>query len=157
MALENLLALVQSGDLTATGTLNGSIPVAIENGKVAVRNGILESSPGGGSIRYRPTAVGPSLADANEGMKLFLQIVEDFQYDKVMVTLDEDELGEVAFGFKIQGRNQAVYKGFPVELNVSMDGPLRKILSQGLKTYKHPERILSDAPLRRRAMSNSKT
>ena len=144
VALENFLALAQSGDLTATGTLHGSIPVAIENGKVAVRNGILESSPGGGSIRYRPTAVGPSLADANEGMKLFLQIVEDFQYDKVMVTLDEDELGEVAFGFKIQGRNQAVYKGFPVELNVSMDGPLRKILSQGLKTYKHPERILSE-------------
>jgi hypothetical protein len=58
--------------------------------------------------------------------------------------LDEDALGDVAFGFKIEGRNQAVYKGIPVELNVSMDGPLRKILGQGLKTYKLPERLLSD-------------
>ena len=144
VALENLLALAKSGDLTATGTMNGIIPVTIKDGDVAIRNGVLETAPGGGTIRYRPTAVGPSLANANEGMKLFLKIVEDFQYDKVKVMLDEDELGEVAFGFKIEGRNQAVYKGIPVELNVSMDGPLRKILGQGLKTYKLPERLLSD-------------
>ncbi len=142
--LESLLALAQSGDLAATGTLNGSIPVTIKEGEVAIRNGVLESAAGGGSIRYRPKAVGPSLADANEGMKLFLQIVDDFQYNKVKVTFDEDEQDEVAFRFKIEGRNQAVYKGIPVELNVSMDGPLRKILSQGLKTYKLPARILSE-------------
>jgi len=144
VALENLLALAKSGDLAATGTLNGSIPVTIKDGDVAIRNGVLETAPGGGTIRYQPTAIGPSLANANEGMKLFLKIVEDFQYDKVKVMLDEDELGDVAFGFKIEGRNQAVYKGIPVELNVSMDGPLRKILGQGLKTYKLPERLLSD-------------
>ncbi|MDD9907673.1 MAG: YdbH domain-containing protein [Rhodospirillaceae bacterium] len=141
--LDNLLALAKSGDLTATGTLNGSIPVAIDSGEVAIRDGVLESAPGGGSIRYRPTAVGPSLSKANEGMELFLQIVDDFQYDKVKVTLNEDIDNEVEFRFKIEGRNKEVYKGIPVELNIAMDGPLRKILTQGLKTYQLPERILT--------------
>ncbi|MDD9926157.1 MAG: YdbH domain-containing protein, partial [Rhodospirillaceae bacterium] len=95
------------------------------------------------SIRYRPTAVGPSLSKANEGMELFLQIVDDFQYDKVKVTLNEDIDNEVEFRFKIEGRNKEVYKGIPVELNIAMDGPLRKILTQGLKTYQLPERILT--------------
>lgn len=145
VGLENLLALAQSGDLSATGTLNGQIPITIEKGEVAIRDGVLESAPGGGTIRYKPTAVGPSLSGANEGMKLFLQVVEDFQYDKVRVTLGEDAEGEVSFAFKIEGRNESVYKGIPVELNISMDGPLRKILTQGLKVYSLPERILSGA------------
>ena len=138
-----MLALARSSDLTATGTLNGSIPVAIDSGEVAIRDGVLESAPGGDSIRYRPTAVGPSLSEANERMELFLQIVDDFQYDKVKVTLNEDIDNEVEFRFKIEGHNKEVYKGIPVELNIAMDGPLRKILTQGLKTYQLPERILT--------------
>jgi len=59
------------------------------------------------------------------------------------VTLNEDIDNEVEFRFKIEGRNKEVYEGIPVELNIAMDGPLRKILTQGLKTYQLPERILT--------------
>jgi hypothetical protein len=143
-ALEDLLQLVQPKDLTATGTLNGRIPIVIENGAVAIREGVLESAPGGGHIRYRPDKeIRSSIGGANEGMALLLQIVDDFEYETARVALDEDAFGDVAFRFQIKGRNLSVYKGIPVHLNVSMDGPLRKILNQGLKSYTLPERILS--------------
>lgn len=143
-SLEDMLALLQQKDLEATGALNGRIPIVIEGGEVAVRNGILETAEGGGKIQYQPAEeVRSSLAGSNEGMALLLDIVDDFEYDTVQVTLNEDAFGDVAFKFQIRGRNQAVHNGIPVHLNVSMDGPLRKILNQGLKSYSLPERLLS--------------
>lgn len=140
--LDSLLAATKVGDLTATGTLNGQIPVVFEDGRVFVRNGVLESAAGGGLIQYRPEGVGPALSDANEGTALFLDIVRNFQYDSVRVTIDEQASGDIPFEFKIKGKNPAVYKGIPVELNLSMSGPLRAILQQGLKTYTLPNRLL---------------
>ena len=140
--LDSLLAATKVGDLEATGTLNGQIPVVFEDGRIFLRNGILESAPGGGYIRYQPEEVGPALSDANEGTALFLDIVRDFQYDSVRVTIDEKASGDIPFEFKIKGRNPTVYKGIPVELNLSLSGPLRAILQQGLKTYTLPDRLL---------------
>lgn len=141
--LESLFALAEIGGLEATGTLNGTLPLVIVNGVVALRHGVLESAPGGGAIRYRPQSIGPALADANEGMKLFLQLVHDFTYDSVRVTLDEDPSGGVSSRFEIRGSNATVYDGIPVELNISMSGPLRDILHQSIKTYTLPERLLT--------------
>jgi len=140
--LDSLLAATKVGELTATGILNGQIPVKFENGGIFLRNGVLESAPGGGTIQYQPEAVGPALSEANEGTALFLDIVRDFQYDSVRVTIDETDSGDIPFEFKIKGKNPTVYKGIPVELNLSMSGPLRSILQQGLKTYTLPDRLL---------------
>lgn len=76
-------------------------------------------------------------------MKLFLQLVHDFTYDSVRVTLDEDPSGGVSSRFEIRGSNATVYDGIPVELNISMSGPLRDILHQSIKTYTLPERLLT--------------
>jgi len=139
--LKRLLALTDYGDLEATGTLNGRIPVTIADGEVTIRNGVLETAPGGGSIRYRPKAVGAALAEANEGTALFLKIVEDFRYDKVRVSLKENDAGEIALKFRIKGRNKAVYRGIPVVLNVNVSGPVGKILRQGARTFTLPKRL----------------
>jgi hypothetical protein len=71
-----------------------------------------------------------------------LELVHDFKYDSVRVTLDADPSGGIASRFEIKGSNAAVYDGFPVELNITMSGPLRDILKQGIKTYTLPERLL---------------
>jgi hypothetical protein len=140
--LKSLLDLADIGELEATGTLNGKLTLAIEDGTVALRRGVLETAPGGGAIRYRPQSVGAALANVNEGAKLFLELVQDFKYDTVRVTLDADPSGGIASRFEIKGSNAAVYDGFPVELNITMSGPLRDILTQGIKTYTLPERLL---------------
>ena len=141
--LESLFDLTEIGDLEATGALNEKLTLAIENGTVALRHAVLESAPGGGVIRYRPQSVGPVLANANEIAELFLKLVDDFKYDSVRVTLNADPSGGIASRFEIKGRNAAVYDGFPIELNISMSGPLRDILNQSIKTYTLPERLLT--------------
>lgn len=135
--LEELLELTKFGDLQATGVLDGTIPVKFSNGEVAVRNGRLKTT-GGGSLKYNPKAVGDALKDVNQGTKLFLDVVKDFKYDSIEVTLDESEFEEIEFGFNIKGKNEAVYGGIPVELKVNLSGPLRKILKQGRDTLTVP-------------------
>lgn len=68
--------------------------------------------------------------------------MKDFRYKSVHVAIDEQPDGTVPFEFKIKGSNKAVYNGAPVEINLSMSGPLRAILQQGLKTYTLPDRLL---------------
>ncbi|MBT5107276.1 MAG: hypothetical protein HOM25_01220 [Rhodospirillaceae bacterium] len=135
--LADLLAVAKFGDLTATGALDGSIPVTITGGEFAVRDGLLKTVAGG-SLRYRPRAIGPALSEANEGAALFLDLVKDFSYDEIQVTLNEGEFEQIAFGFKIKGHNKTVYNGVPVDLNVTLTGPLRKILQQGHETFTTP-------------------
>lgn len=135
--LADLLAVAKFGDLTATGALDGSIPVTISGGEFAVRGGLLKTVAGG-SLRYRPRAIGPALSEANEGAALFLDLVKDFTYDEIQVTLNEGEFEQIAFGFKIKGHNKTVYDGIPVDLNVTLTGPLRKILQQGHETFTTP-------------------
>jgi hypothetical protein len=135
--LADLLSVAKFGDLTATGALDGTIPVTITGGEFAVRGGLLKSTSGG-SLRYRPRAVGPALTEANEGAALFLDLVKDFKYDEIQVTLDEGEFEQIAFGFKIKGHNETVYDGVPVDLNVTLTGPLRQILQQGHETFTTP-------------------
>ncbi len=56
--------------------------------------------------------------------------------------IDEQDSGDIPFEFKLKGSNPTVYNGIPVELNLTMSGPLRAILQQGLKTYTRPDRLL---------------
>ena len=135
--LDELLAIAKFGEMSATGALDGLLPLTISHGEVAVRGGVLETI-GPGALRYEPKDVGDALSDVNAGAALFLDIVKDFQYDKIRVTLDEGEFEEIAFGFKIDGRNNDVYDGIPVNLNITLSGPLRQILQQGYETFTTP-------------------
>ena len=139
--LGELLAIAKLGEVSATGTLDGVIPVFIENGEVAVRGGLLTSGEGGGILRYRPKDIGPALQKAEFSTGLFLQAVENFHYEKVRVTLDEGDAEDMVLGFHLEGKNPDLYGGAPFELNVNLTGPLRQLLDRGIKTYKLPDRI----------------
>ncbi|MGY8959965.1 MAG: intermembrane phospholipid transport protein YdbH family protein, partial [Alphaproteobacteria bacterium] len=135
--LDELLNIAKFGDLTATGALDGLLPLTIADGEVAVLGGVLETTKPG-TIQYRPKEVGDAISDVNEGAALLLDIVKDFKYNKIQVTLDETEFEEIALGFGIEGYNEAVYGGLPVKLNVNLSGPLRKILQRGYETFTTP-------------------
>ncbi|MHA1571254.1 MAG: intermembrane phospholipid transport protein YdbH family protein [Alphaproteobacteria bacterium] len=139
--LDELLAIAKLGDISASGTLDGVIPVFIENGEVAVRGGELTSGGGGGVLSYKPKDIGPVLQDAEFSTGLFLKAVENFHYDKVRVTLNEGDAEDLVLGFHLEGKNPDLYDGAPIELNVNLTGPLRQLLDRGIKTYKLPDRI----------------
>lgn len=139
--MEQLLAIAKMGEISASGTLHGVIPVTVENGEVAVRGGKLTSGEGGGILQYKPKDIGPALKEAEFSTGLFLQAVENFHYDTVQVTLDEGEAEDLVLGFHLTGNNPDLYAGAPFELNVNLSGPLRELLDRGIKTYKLPDRL----------------
>ena len=140
MPLAQLLELTRFGELSATGVLDGTIPIVVEDGEVAIRGGVLDSV-GGGVLRYRPAAVGPALREVDRNTELFLRAVENFHYDRIHVGLDEGDAEEMILRFEIEGRNPELYGGTPVARNISLTGPLRRMLSRSLALYRLPERI----------------
>ncbi|MFQ5970932.1 MAG: YdbH domain-containing protein, partial [Alphaproteobacteria bacterium] len=139
--LARILKLAEYGDFSATGLLDGTIPVVVENGEVAIRGGVLETRAGGGTLSYHPKEVGSALTEVDASTALFLDAIENFQYDTIRVSLDEGEAEELVLGLSLKGRNPDVYGGVPFALNVTITGPLDAILSRGLATYTLPERI----------------
>ncbi len=139
--LEELLAIAELGEISASGTLDGVLPITLEKGEVAVRGAKLKTGGDGGVLTYKPKDIGPALREAEFSTGLFLQAVENFHYETVEVTLDEGEAEDLVLGLHLQGNNPDLYGGAPFELNVKLEGPLRALLDRGIRTYKLPDRI----------------
>lgn len=141
LQLGRMLELAGVDGLAATGTLDGRIPVIIDGDTVRFEQGRLAAA-GAGTIRYDP-AVPPSFLDParNENVALVMQVLEDFRYDDLAVTIDGTVGGEMAVALKLRGSNPDFYGGYPVALNLNLSGALDSILRSGLGTYRIPDEV----------------
>lgn len=139
--LGRVLALAGVEGLAATGTLDGRIPVAITGDAVRFEGGRL-GAIGEGTIRYDP-AEPPAFLDPsrNENTALVMQVLQDFHYKDLAVTIDGTVGGEMAVALKLQGANPNFYGGYPVALNLNLSGALDTILRSGLGTYRIPDEV----------------
>ncbi|MCG8653685.1 MAG: YdbH domain-containing protein, partial [Pirellulales bacterium] len=146
--LARALAFAEFGEFQATGTLEGQLPIIQENGAMAIRNGFVSTTKGGGRILYNAAGVGDALVDANQATELLVKALRDFQYDVVSLYYDEINEGEARLRIRIKRVSEEVYGGLPLELNANIEGPLRQILSDTIDDVDVPReiRILTGAP-----------
>jgi hypothetical protein len=78
---------------------------------------------------------------AGETMALVLSALGDFRYDRLWLTLDRDRNGEATLSLHVRGNNPAFYDGYPVELNLALNGRLDRILHDSLASYSVPELV----------------
>ena len=126
--LAELFAAIDLPALSATGRLNGRIPVRLGADMIRIDNGSLESTAPG-VIRYVPEEP-PATAEA--GVALLLQALRDFRYESLSMTLNGETGGETEIGLRISGANPELYDGYPIALNVNVSGELYDLLRQGL-------------------------
>lgn len=136
--LAQFLAFTEFGEVEATGTLRGTIPIVFSKGEVSVRSAMLETAEEGGILRYRPSGVTEALEVANEATETLMRAVQNFEYSKVRAFIDESSAEEMTLRLELEGRSPDVYEGFPLQLNVNVSGPLRDILNRGIRTYQLP-------------------
>lgn len=154
--VEQMLAFADYGDLEATGIVRGRIPVSFADGRVSIRDGLLESIDDGGIIRYRAPGVGEALQVATEPTTLLVNVLRNFLYDYISMEIDELEDGTMRLGLTLKGRSPETapgapfsYADLPVELYITITGPIRELLNRELDILDvqgQIERALGGAP-----------
>lgn len=133
-----LLAELNTPDLRATGTVEGTFPLLLTPRSAIIENGELRTV-GGGDISYVGTA-----GDGMTGpAALAFEALRAFQYDDLSLTLNGDLSGDVITAINFHGRNaaaadlgavaqapgglQLTARGIPFAFNVRVSAPFRRL------------------------------
>jgi hypothetical protein len=135
-----LFALADMAELTASGTLDGTIPVRFADGDVIIEDASLASRVPG-ELHYLPDGTPAGLGSDEASLDLVLDALSNFHYERLEVDLDRAAGGETEIGLHIAGANPDLYDGYPIELNVSLTGALDQIVRDSLAGYRVPDEI----------------
>jgi len=128
-------------ELKASGRMSGEIPFRIVDTGVVIDDGYLESDRAG-TIAYR--------SDSSRGVEglnnIALEALENFQYENITLHLGYTEDGEYLAKFKLSGNNPDLYDGYPVVLNLNINGQLPGLLRSTLVGGSFDEEILRTLP-----------
>lgn len=134
-----LIELIDIDGLSATGKLSGNVPLSLRSDHVAIDDARLISVESG-SVRYRPKEP-PAFFDTDDSTRLVLKAFDNFEYDKMTMTLNGTLGGELAAGMHITGSNPGLYGGYPIEFNLNLSGKLDRIIDEALVGYQIPDQI----------------
>jgi len=139
--IEKLLVFVDVPGLSGTGTLSGNFPLKIVNGDPIITNGALSSS-GSGVIIYNNEAA--DAASTTEQTQLLTQALKNFHYTELSGALDGNVNGNLHFSVGLRGANPSLYDGYPIHLNVNIEGSLADLIRRGTVGLRPLELIQSE-------------
>ncbi|MBB4287395.1 intermembrane phospholipid transport protein YdbH family protein [Roseospira goensis] len=134
--LAELAALTPLDDLSVTGRVDGRVPLVITPGAVRIDAGRLAAVEPG-AVRYAGTA----LPEGMQGVDLARRALQDFAYTDLSMDVDGRTDDDMAVRVRLEGSNPAVLDGYPFQLNVSLSGPLARMVQDSLRGYAIPDRI----------------
>lgn len=135
--LGSLIRSFAADGLTGNGKLAGRLPLQFADGRLLIERGQLGGR--NGSIAYVPATTPAALSES--GGTLVLKALSNFQYDELLARLDGDVTQDLAVSVTLKGRNPALYGGYPIEINLNLDGPLNRLVRDGLSGYRIPDDI----------------
>jgi hypothetical protein len=138
--IEKLLVMVDVPGLSGTGTLSGNFPLKIVNGDPIITNGAISSS-GSGVIIYNNEAA--DAAANTEQTQLLTQALKNFHYTELSGALDGNVNGNLQFEIGLRGANPSLYDGYPIHLNVNLQGSLADLIRRGTVGFRPLELIQS--------------
>jgi len=133
--LKQLFDLLAIEGVSAEGRVSGSLPIHISRDRVFIRDGRLETA-GPGILRLRSEATRQALAGGGAQVDLVLEVLRDFHYTKLAITLDRLEDGRDIVRLSTEGRNPTVKNGRHINLNVNLETDLDKLLSLAREGYR---------------------
>jgi hypothetical protein len=125
--LNQILALQQE-DFESSGKISGSVPVQIDKGKLSVSKGTISAIEPGGYIKYKPGQTVVNMLTENEQLKVVVETMQDFQYDKLIAELEYSPEGQLVARTSLQGSNPAYENGREVHLNIKLEENIAALL-----------------------------
>ena len=117
--------------LSATGKLNGKLPISISKSGVNIALGEIWNQQDGGTIQY---LIDPEQAKSltNPLTDTVLSALEEFHYDLLTATADFEPDGNLQVNFHIEGKSPKLDTNQPVHLNINSEQNVISLL-QSLK------------------------
>ena len=147
--LERLMDISGVEDFTASGTLNGYLPLKFDGELLTIDTGILETA-GPGLLQLKSEKARQALSGGGSQTKLLFDILENFQYSELAMRIRKKESGEDTVTLKTKGSNPDVENNRAVVLNINLETNLDRILNTILDGYLLSEKALR-ATVRKRA------
>lgn len=138
IALEDVLTVLDPKAFSATGQLQGNIPMVFTRKGIHITKGVLESTMPG-TIRYRMPGKG---GFSQEQVQLVLTLLENFHYDHMALHIESTDEKNMHTRLFLTGANPEVEKGRLVKLNITLKGNVLELLKSGRDAYSFPERII---------------
>lgn len=127
LQVSQLAELEAKSSISATGTLDGVLPIILLPEGPQVPAGSLYARAPGGVINYN-NDVSSALKGSDPSVGLVMQALEDFHYDKLQTNVTYQPNGELRLGLQFQGKNPEFFDGQATHLNLNLDYNLLDLL-----------------------------
>jgi len=141
--LERLLDEIAVPGLSGTGKLNGTLPLAMQDGNLVVRQGDIAAAAPGGVIRY--VGAGSDAAAAGGEAAILADALENFHYTDLSAHLSGDADDNLLLRLQLKGANPDLYDGYPFEINISTRGDLMTLVRNSAMGFQPLELLKGDA------------
>lgn len=125
--LQQIVAMQQLEGLSASGLLDGYMPVTLSADGANIIGGKINARAPGGRIQYAPQDAA-DISDAALGAELLMDILEDLNYHSMIVDVNYAEDGEMDMQLSIKGLSPQVDEVRPVHFNLSLQQNLLTLL-----------------------------
>ncbi|MBX7146152.1 MAG: YdbH domain-containing protein [Alphaproteobacteria bacterium] len=139
IGLAPFLKLIDLPGLSASGILDGEIPIIIGKDYLLINNGVLKTA-GEGVIQYNPKDSSIPI-DQNATTQLVFEALKDLHYKQLAFTINRYKNAEFQIDLKVDGSSPNFYNSYPLVFNFSLQGKLDEILKKSLMSYQLPETI----------------
>lgn len=125
--LQELFRVYPAEGLSGNGLIDGTLPLRLGEA-ISIEQGLIEARPPGGRLRFQSPRI-RAMGQANPGMKLVTDALEDFHYDLLSSSVDYDQSGTLRLGMRLHGQNPAIEKGRPIHFNINLEEDVPALLA----------------------------
>lgn len=129
--------LMEESGVSATGTLDGTIPIRLKDGVLSFGEGALKARDKG-RLALSGDSLGALSGAGGQAGNVAL-LLGDFQFSLLKLDFDPAPNDEVVVRLKLEGNNPNVYDGKRVHLNVTLQGDVMKSLKSSLELLEAPQ------------------
>lgn len=128
LQLAELLKQHPSADMTGQGTLSGTLPLSIEQGKLTVAQGSVAALEPGGKIAYQSQKA-QAMAASNQGMKIVMQALQNFHFSVLSAGVSYSKEGQLLLALKLEGNNPDFEQGRAVNFSINLEENLPAMIT----------------------------
>ena len=125
--LQELFRVYPAEGLAGKGLIDGTLPLRL-GGAISIEQGLIEARPPGGQLSFHSPHI-RAMGQANPGMKLVTDALEDFHYDLLNSSVEYDQSGTLRLGMRLHGQNPAIEKGRPIHFNINLEEDIPALLA----------------------------
>jgi len=130
--LAEIVDMQQIEGLTATGRLDGYIPVTVTDNGIRISKGKIVTQEQGGYIHYKPAGGTSEIEKSAIGSEFVFRIIEDLDYNSLNIDVDYEEDGALKMQLAIKGISPKIDTRRPIHFNLNVQQNVLQLL-KGLR------------------------